>query len=144
MWNHRDRALFRQVRAGLMGKPFTMFKFRSMAVDSTEQRPVRGAQGSACDARRPVHPQVPARRDPATVNVLIGDVSLIGPRPEQIPMVEDFEAHDRLLPLPPPGAARPVRLGAGAAGIVGTREETVTKLSYDLYYVSIARLRWTC
>lgn len=128
-------ALFRQVRAGLLGKPFTMFKFRSMAVDSS---------GSA---------QFAVRKDPRVTrvgrfirkyrldeipqlwNVLTGDMSLIGPRPEQIPMVEDFERTIAYYPyrhLVRPGLSGWAQV---QQGYVGTREETVTKLSYDLYYV---------
>ncbi len=72
---------------------------------------------------------------PQLWNVLIGDMSLIGPRPEQIPMVEDFERTIAYYPyrhLVRPGLSGWAQV---QQGYVGTREETVTKLSYDLYYV---------
>jgi lipopolysaccharide/colanic/teichoic acid biosynthesis glycosyltransferase len=62
-------------------------------------------------------------------------MSLIGPRPEQVPMVDEF-AHT--IPYYPyRHLVRPGLSGWAQVqqGYVGTHEETVTKLSYDLYYV---------
>lgn len=128
-------ALFRQGRVGLFGKPFTMFKFRSMAFDA-------GAPAQFAARRDPRVTRVGRvirkyRLDeiPQLWNVLVGDMSLIGPRPEQVPMVDEF-AHT--IPYYPyRHLVRPGLSGWAQVqqGYVGTHEETVTKLSYDLYYV---------
>lgn len=128
-------AIFRQVRAGRLGKAFTMYKFRSMAVDPA-------ASARFADRRDPRVTRVGRiirkyRLDeiPQLWNVLAGHMSLIGPRPEQIPMVEDFEKTIAYYPyrhLVRPGLSGWAQV---QQGYVGSHEETVTKLSYDLYYV---------
>ena len=128
-------ALFHQARVGVFGKPFTMFKFRSMGYDA-------GAPAQFAARRDPRVTRVGRvirkyRLDeiPQLWNVLVGDMSLIGPRPEQVPMVEDFA---RTIPYYPyRHLVRPGLSGWAQVqqGYVGTHEETVTKLSYDLYYV---------
>jgi len=128
-------ALFRQVRAGLLGKPFTMYKFRSMAIDTSAS--AQFAQRKDPRVTRVGRFIRKYRLDeiPQLWNVLTGDMSLIGPRPEQIPMVEDFERTIAYYPyrhLVRPGLSGWAQV---QQGYVGSREETVTKLSYDLYYV---------
>jgi lipopolysaccharide/colanic/teichoic acid biosynthesis glycosyltransferase len=72
---------------------------------------------------------------PQLWNVLAGDMSLIGPRPEQVPMVDMFA--DTIAYYPYRHLVRPGLSGWAQVqqGYVGTHAETVTKLSYDLYYV---------
>lgn len=128
-------ALFRQVRVGLFGKPFTMLKFRSMSA----------AADTAAQFATPRDPRVTRvgrvirkyRLDeiPQLWNVLTGEMSLIGPRPEQAPMVERFA--DTIPYYPYRHLVRPGLSGWAQVqqGYAGSHEETVTKLSYDLYYV---------
>ncbi|MBY4898131.1 exopolysaccharide biosynthesis polyprenyl glycosylphosphotransferase [Cupriavidus sp. AU9028] len=132
----RGPALFRQVRVGLHGRPFTMLKFRSME-----------AAPAGADARFATHadPRVTRvgrvirkyRLDeiPQLWNVLTGEMSLIGPRPEQAPMVERFA--DTIPYYPYRHLVRPGLSGWAQVqqGYAGSHAETVTKLSYDLYYV---------
>ncbi|QEO10263.1 sugar transferase [Protaetiibacter larvae] len=96
--------IFRQTRVGLRGQPFTMFKFRSMVVDAEAR--LAGLQAER-DAGNDVlfkikdDPRVtPIGRImrrfsldelPQFVNVLIGDMSLIGPRPPLPREVEKYE-----------------------------------------------------
>jgi exopolysaccharide biosynthesis polyprenyl glycosylphosphotransferase len=95
--------IFRQRRAGKHGKPFVMYKFRSMSDDAEMRRaelePFNQMQGPVFKVE--VDPRVTPigrwlRRTsfdelPQLVNVLMGDMSLVGPRPLPIYEVEKFE-----------------------------------------------------
>ncbi|SDP56990.1 exopolysaccharide biosynthesis polyprenyl glycosylphosphotransferase [Ralstonia sp. 25mfcol4.1] len=128
-------ALFRQRRVGLFGRPFTMLKFRSMGVD--KQAPAQFALRQDPRVTRVGRIIRKYRLDeiPQLWNVLVGDMSFIGPRPEQVPMVEEFS--ETIAYYPYRHLVRPGLSGWAQVqqGYVGSHAETVTKLSYDLYYV---------
>lgn len=73
---------------------------------------------------------------PQLYNVLRGDMSLIGPRPEQHAFVQDFAT--RIPSYPYRHLVRPGLTGWAQVmqGYAANDEETSVKLSYDLYYVS--------
>lgn len=95
--------IFRQQRAGKHGKAFTMYKFRSMATDAEMRRaelePFNQMQGPVFKVED--DPRITPfgrwlRRTsvdelPQLLNVLMGDMSLVGPRPLPIYEVEKFE-----------------------------------------------------
>jgi exopolysaccharide biosynthesis polyprenyl glycosylphosphotransferase len=95
--------IFRQLRAGKHGKPFVMYKFRSMANDAEMRRaellPFNQMQGPVFKVDR--DPRITPfghwlRRTsldelPQLLNVLLGDMSLVGPRPLPLYEVERFE-----------------------------------------------------
>jgi exopolysaccharide biosynthesis polyprenyl glycosylphosphotransferase len=99
----RGSAIFRQQRAGKHGKPFTMYKFRSMADDAEQRRadllPFNQMSGPVFKVEN--DPRVTPfgrwlRRTsfdetPQLLNVLMGDMSLVGPRPLPLYEVEKFE-----------------------------------------------------
>ncbi len=96
-------AIFRQQRAGKHGKPFTMYKFRSMSDDAEQRRadllPFNQMSGPVFKVEN--DPRVTPfgrwlRRTsfdetPQLLNVLLGDMSLVGPRPLPLYEVEKFE-----------------------------------------------------
>ena len=95
--------IFRQHRAGRFGKPFVMYKFRSMSDDAEMRRmelePFNQMQGPVFKVES--DPRITPlgrwlRRTsfdelPQLVNVLMGDMSLVGPRPLPVYEVEKFE-----------------------------------------------------
>ena len=129
--------LFVQWRTGLHGRPFRLYKFRSMRHDQASDSPPFAEQ----DDDRVTRWGRFMRRTrideiPQLLNVLRGDMSLIGPRPEQVLLVRQFAleipsySHRHLVR---PGLTGWAQVHQGYA--VGP-EETAVKLSYDLYYVS--------
>ena len=107
-------AFFCQQRIGLGGRPFTLYKFRSMTVDA-ESRRAELLQHNVSDGvlfKMPDDPRVTRvgrllRRTsidelPQLVNVLRGEMSLVGPRPPLQSEVEQYEddVHRRLLVRP--------------------------------------------
>ena len=99
----RGSAIFRQQRAGKHGKPFTMYKFRSMSDDAEQRRadllPFNQMSGPVFKVEN--DPRVTPfgrwlRRTsfdetPQLFNVLLGNMSLVGPRPLPLYEVEKFE-----------------------------------------------------
>lgn len=128
-------AVFRQARVGLFGRSFVMLKFRSMTTDDDAPAKFATKQDPRVTRVGRVIRKYRLDEIPQLWNVLKGDMSLIGPRPEQVPMVEQFSQSIPYYPyrhLVRPGLSGWAQV---QQGYVGTHEETVTKLSYDLYYV---------
>ena len=131
--------IFRQERIGLQNKPFMMYKFRSMVVQSEDDE--KGQWTTKNDSRvTPVGRFI--RRTsidelPQLVNVLKGDMSLIGPRPERPQFVETFKEE-----IPRYMVKHQVRPGlTGWAQVNGYRGDTsiYRRIDYDLYYIE----NWT-
>lgn len=133
----RGPILFRQTRVGLRGSVFVLYKFRSMYQDAEAGT---GAVWAAKDDPR-VTPLGRWLRKyrldeiPQIVNVLKGDMSIVGPRPERPEFVE------RLIEQIPFYRQR-LCVKPGLTGWAqinhkygDTLEDTVTKLEYDLYYI---------
>ena len=125
-----------QERSGWLGQPFQLFKLRTMQHRSTD--------GPACwtvpgDQRitRLGRLLRPTRLDelPQLINVLRGEMSLIGPRPERPQLEIELEhaiPHYRKRHWMPPGLSGWAQVCAPYAASV---EEAELKLSYDLYYL---------
>jgi UDP-GalNAc:undecaprenyl-phosphate GalNAc-1-phosphate transferase len=129
------KVIFRQQRTGLQGKSFTMLKFRSMVTDY-DQRP-RFAQEQDKRITRVGKVLRRLRLDelPQLWNVVRGDMSLIGPRPEQLHFTDHFD-----LLIPYYGFRHTTRPGiTGWAqvmyGYAASDKQTRAKLEFDFYYI---------
>ncbi|MFM8288313.1 MAG: sugar transferase [Planctomycetaceae bacterium] len=138
-------AIYRQIRLGLGGRPFVIFKLRTM-VDGAEKAtgPV-WSSGVGRDQR--ITPLGSFLRNthvdelPQLFNVLMGQMSLVGPRPERPEFVEPLL--DQL-----PGYAHRLRVLPGVTGLAQIKlppdsslDSVRLKLVYDLFYVTHQNLR---
>jgi lipopolysaccharide/colanic/teichoic acid biosynthesis glycosyltransferase len=129
-------AIYSQIRSGLHGKPFRIYKFRSMRFEPLAQ--AQFAQKNDPRITRLGHFIRKTRLDeiPQLWNILRGDMSLIGPRPEQEKFVHQFA--EQIPSYPYRHLVRPGLTGWAQVqqGYTASADETVIKLSYDLYYVT--------
>ncbi len=128
--------LYRQQRVGLRGQTFDIFKFRSMHVDAERNGPVWAAQGDSRTTRvGRIIRRFRIDELPQLLNVLKGDMSFVGPRPERPEFVADLA---RAIPYyelrhhVKPGITGWAQISYPyGASIKDARE----KLQYDLYYL---------
>lgn len=124
---------YKQVRIGVNGQPFSIIKFRTMKNDAEKNGPQWANQN---DSRitKIGHFLRKYRIDelPQFINIAAGDMSLIGPRPERLVFIEEFEKE-----LPDFRNRLQVKPGiTGWAQIHGGYELTPKeKLEFDLYYI---------
>jgi Undecaprenyl-phosphate glucose phosphotransferase len=135
----RGPVLYRQERMGLDGRRFSMLKFRSMIPDAEAATGPRWAVPD--DPRRTGFGAWLRRWSldelPQLINVLRGDMSLVGPRPERPSFVESFRGR-----VPRYMLRHKVKAGiTGWAQINGWRGNTSIekRIEYDLYYIE----RWS-
>ncbi|CAM3852068.1 exopolysaccharide biosynthesis polyprenyl glycosylphosphotransferase [Paracidovorax anthurii] len=129
--------LYSQPRMGRHGRTFRIWKLRSMRHEPAD----RTAQFARQQDDRITRVGRFIRRTrldelPQLWNVLRGDMSLIGPRPEQVQFAQDFAAAMPTYPyrhLVRPGLTGWAQVQQGYAD---SAEQTAIKLSYDLYYVA--------
>ena len=136
-------AIYRQTRAGRHGRPFTIYKFRTMEDDAERHTgPVWASKG---DSRyTSIGRRLRALRldeIPQLWNVLKGEMSLVGPRPERPYFVEKLA---REIPL----YSRRHRVQPGITGLAQVKwrydqdlEDVRQKLKYDLFYIENMSLR---
>ncbi len=136
-WDSPGPILFRQTRVGRGGRVFTIAKFRSMRVDAEAATGAVWAQRNDPRITRVGRFLRKSRLDelPQLWNVLRGDMSFVGPRPERPEF--DAELEER---IPFYRARRAVRPGVtGWAqvrhGYGNTMEDALRKVEYDLYYI---------
>lgn len=128
--------IFKQQRVGLSGENFILYKFRTMQVDAEKDGPRFASVGDPRITRSGRFLRK-SRLDelPQLVNVLRGELSLVGPRPERPVFVRDFS---RRIPfytartLVRPGVTGWAQVNYGYADDVA---DTIEKLTFDLYYV---------
>ena len=131
--------IFRQERVGLHNKPFYMYKFRSMELQAPGEE--KKAWTVRNDPRVTPVGRVLRRTSldelPQLFNILRGDMSLVGPRPERPLYVEKFKEE-----IPRYMVKHQVRPGlTGWAQVNGLRGDTSIRkrVEYDIYYIE----NWT-
>jgi len=100
--------LFRQRRLGLRGRPFVLLKFRSMQHNAPDLRNPDGSAYSGDDDPRVTRTGRFLRRTsldelPQLFNVLRGDMSLVGPRPDQVDQIRYYTEREKQKLLVKPG-----------------------------------------
>lgn len=131
--------IFKQERVGLHNRPFKMYKFRSMGVEPAQEEKSKWTTKN--DARVTTVGRFIRKTSldelPQLFNVLIGNMSLVGPRPERPFFVEKFREE-----IPRYMVKHQVRPGmTGWAQVNGLRGDTSIRkrIEYDLYYIE----NWT-
>lgn len=133
-------AIFRQERIGRFGKPFFIYKFRSMRIDAEKDGPQLSHSSGNNDKRltkigkflRSHH----LDELPQLWNVFIGDMAFIGPRPERKFFIDQIMEYDKryvYLYQIRPGVTSYATL---YNGYTDTMEKMLRRLEYDLYYLS--------
>jgi exopolysaccharide biosynthesis polyprenyl glycosylphosphotransferase len=127
--------LYRQERCGLNGRTFMMLKFRSLRVDAEANGPQMTAKN---DPRRTRLGAILRATNldelPQLFNVLRGDMSIVGPRPERPVFVQKFARS-----IPNYNARHAVKAGiTGWAQVNGWRGNSSLRkrVQFDLYYIS--------
>ncbi len=129
--------LYRQTRVGLNGTEFEILKFRSMRVDAEAGGKAQFAQVGDSRITKVGNFIRNTRIDelPQLYNVLKGDMSFVGPRPERPEFVSGF---DEELPFyAERHVVKPGLMGWAQLNYPygASKEDTANKLRYDLYYV---------
>jgi exopolysaccharide biosynthesis polyprenyl glycosylphosphotransferase len=122
--------LFSQSRIGRRGKPFRIYKFRSMAADAPEYalHPQQASDPRITRVGRFLR-RTSLDELPQLINVLRGEMSLVGPRPEMPFVVERYDAHQRQRLDVMPGITGIWQLSADRTFLIHEN------MLYDLYYI---------
>jgi len=125
-----------QERVGLGGKRFRAYKFRSMIPDAEKDRPVWAKKDDPRVTRigrllRKTH----VDEFPQFWNILKGEMSAVGPRPERPEFVEELAKEIPFYRIR--HAVKPGMAGWGLVkqGYGASKEDALVKLQYDLYYI---------
>jgi lipopolysaccharide/colanic/teichoic acid biosynthesis glycosyltransferase len=138
----RGPILFHQTRVGLGGRPFRLHKFRSMRTDAEADGVARWATVGDSRVTRVGRFIRKIRLDelPQLFNVLRGEMSLVGPRPERPEFVAELSG--RLRYYPERHRVKPGLTGWAQLNYQygASLDDAKKKLEYDLYYVKNASL----
>jgi len=135
-WTTRGAALFKQERAGKGGAPFVLYKFRTMRldVDPFGPSPRRGGDPRLTKLGKWLR-EYSLDELPQLVNIVKGDMSLVGPRPLYVSQITEWNERQKERLFVKPGLTGLAQVsGRGAL----TREE---KLELDVIYVEHRGLR---
>ena len=131
--------IFRQERIGRFGRPFYIYKFRSMRMDAEKFGPQLSCTGGKTDPRlTKIGRFIRAHHIdelPQLYNVFIGDMSFVGPRPERKFYIDQIVEHDKryvYLYQIRPGVTS---YATFYNGYTDTMEKMLRRLEYDLYYL---------
>jgi putative colanic acid biosynthesis UDP-glucose lipid carrier transferase len=125
--------IYRQERVGWSGEVFNMYKFRSMPVDSEKGGVEWGARSKQPTKIGAFLRKTSIDEFPQFINVLKGDMSIVGPRPERAVFIDKFKKEI-------PGYMQKHLVKAGITGwaqINGWRGDTDLhkRIEYDLFYI---------
>lgn len=144
--NRQDNGpvIFKQTRIGFKGKPFTIYKFRTMSSIVEEEGPQLVAK---CDDSNSTKLEQFLRGHhldelPQLWNVLKGDMSLVGPRPERKYFIDKIMQHTDRYPViyeMRPGLTSEATL---YNGYTDTMEKMLRRLEMDIHYLE-HRTLWT-
>jgi exopolysaccharide biosynthesis polyprenyl glycosylphosphotransferase len=128
---------YRQLRSGRAGKPFSIIKFRTMVVDAEKDGRARWATENDPRITRVGRFLRKTRLDelPQLINILKGDMSLVGPRPERPEFIEELQQaipFYRVRLLVKPGLTGWAQIHYDYGNSV---EDALIKLQYDFYYI---------
>jgi len=135
--DHDGPAIYKQERIGRFGRPFYMYKFRTMRTDAEDE----GPQLSSTEGDSRLTETGRFLRDhhldelPQFWNVFMGDMSFIGPRPERKYFIDQIMEHDKrytYLYQIRPGVTSYATL---YNGYTDTMEKMLRRLELDLYYL---------
>jgi exopolysaccharide biosynthesis polyprenyl glycosylphosphotransferase len=128
--------LYSHERIGIHGKPFRMFKFRSMIVDAEKNGPQLSSKDDCRITRFGLFlRKVRLDETPQFYNVLKGDMSLVGPRPERRFYIDQIVArapHYQMLHKVKPGITSWGQVKFGYAENV---DEMIERLKFDILYI---------
>ncbi len=129
-------AFFKQERVGLLGKSFIMYKFRTMIQDAEKNGPQLSSKDDPRITRvGKVLRQFRIDEIPQFFTVFIGEMSLVGPRPERqfyINLVTQKAPHYKLLHKVKPGITS---WGQVKYGYAENLDEMIERLKFDLLYI---------
>ncbi|MCM2304302.1 MAG: sugar transferase [Elusimicrobia bacterium] len=128
---------YRQARAGFLGRPFEVLKFRTMSVGAESNGPFTSAKahGASITKLGAVLRRYRIDELPQLWNVLIGDMSLVGPRPEwvkEVAVLEKVVPSYHLRHLVKPGITGWAQVRFRATNSV---DDSIEKIHYDLFYL---------
>ena len=129
-------AIFKQERIGRFGRPFCIYKFRSMRVDAEKDGVARLSSGENDSRITPVGKVIRACRVdelPQLINILRGELSIVGPRPERPEIAAQYCEE-----MPEFSLRLQAKAGlTGYAQVYGKYNTTpYDKLSMDLMYIA--------
>jgi lipopolysaccharide/colanic/teichoic acid biosynthesis glycosyltransferase len=129
-------AIYTQDRIGINGEPFSIFKIRTMAYDSEGKEPLlSGDQNDRITRIGRVLRKYRIDEIPNFLNVLTGDMSIVGPRPERRffidQIVKQAPQYTQLQKIKPGITS----WGQVRFGYASSVDEMIRRLEYDLYYV---------
>jgi sugar transferase (PEP-CTERM system associated) len=135
--NSRGPVFYSQERAGLDERPFTLYKFRSMFADAeTESGPVwAGSDDPRVTGVGKILRKFRIDELPQLVNVLRGEMSMVGPRPERPFFIAKFKEtvpYYHLRFAVKPGITGWAQISFPYAA---TDDDAIQKLEYELYYI---------
>ena len=135
-WSSKGPVFYRQERIGRLGKPFIILKFRSMYQDAEPEGPQLSFEGDQrCTTWGSFMRKWRLDEIPQFVNVILGEMSIVGPRPERKYFIDQIKTrslfYNRILTVRP-GITSWGQVKYGYASNIG---QMIERLQFDLIYV---------